>query len=279
MKKIVLVVFIISIVHFCIFADGETYTEVTDLGTTSIISAYKNEKTGNLPELSITIRLLNSAGSEFDDSSELTIPVDARGSYYKAFDWVMAGNSFGQTVLSFSFSRMSLNGNNTNQVTEYFPYKVKVVYSASKVGNNTLNMNTGSTAQAYVSNSFTGTTYRMKYADSISEGAVASLNDSGGVYPTDEDDENLGNPFSFSLTYDMSANTTVKDANNNDKKSEYKSKVTQNGHANVCDYWNRTGSVYVKLLVNNDRTWSTNSSNKVRAGQYYANVTVGVSVP
>ena len=104
MKKIVLVVFIISIiVQFCLFADGETYTEVADLGTTSIISAYKNEKTGNLPELSITIRLLDSAGSEFDDSSELTLPVDARGSYYKAFDWILAGNSLAKQPYPFLF--------------------------------------------------------------------------------------------------------------------------------------------------------------------------------
>ena len=276
MKKYMLVVFAVSIIaQFFLFADGETYTEVSDLGTTRIISAYKNEKTGNLPELSITIRLLNSVGSEFDDSSKLTLPVEARGSYYKAFDWILAGNSFGQTTLSFSFSRMSLNGDNTNQVTEYFPYKVKMVYSSSKVGNNTIQMNTTSTAQAYVSNSFTGTTYRMKYADSISNGAVASLGTAGGEHPSDDD---VGNPFSFSLVYDMSSNTKVEDANAQNKKSEYISGVTQNGHANVCDYWNRTGSVYVKLLVNNDRTWSTNTNNKVRAGQYYANVTVGVSV-
>lgn len=277
MKKIVLVLFALSLaVQACLFADDGTYVPVEGTSATKIITAYKNQNAGSLPDLSISIRLLDAADSEFtENGKELNLPVDARGSYYKAFSWVLAGNAFGTVNLTFSFARMTLNGANTNTQTEYVPYQVKMVYGSSKVGNSVIQMNAQSTAQAYVSNSFAGTTYRMLYADSISNGAVASLNTNGGEAPATN---SVGNAFNVALTYNMSSNTQVKDANNADKKSEYINKVTQNNHANVCDYWNRTGTVYVKLLVNNDRTWSTNTSIKVKAGQYRANVTVGVTI-
>ena len=276
MKRIVLLAAVLSLaVCFCLSADGGTYTLVEGTTTSRIISAYKNENTGVLPDLSVTIRLLDSSDSEFtEEGKELNIPVDARGSYYKAFSWVLSGNAFGSLTLTFSFARMSLNGATTNTQTEYIPYTVKMVYGASRVGNSTIQMNTASTAQAYVSNSFTGTTYRMFYADSISGGAVASTDSNGGEFPAN----NVGNAFSVILTYNMSSYTKVQNANAQDRKTEYINKVTQDNHANVCDYWNRTGTAYVKLLINNDRTWSTNANIKARAGQYRANVTVGVTV-
>lgn len=280
MKKTVFVLFAISLaVQVCLFADGGNYVPVEGASATKYITAYKNQNTGTLPDLSISLRLLDAADSEFtEDGKELTLPVDARGSYYKAFSWVLAGNAFGPINLTFTFARMTLNGAKTSTQTEYVPYQVKMVYGSSKVGNSVIQMNAESTAQAYVSNSFTGTTYRMKYADSISGGAVASLSSSNGEFPSsDPSDNSVGNPFTVTLTYNMSTKTKVTDADNNDKKSVYISNVTQNGHANVCDYWNRTGTVYVKLLVNNDRTWRTNTSIKVKAGKYLANVIVGVT--
>ena len=274
MKKLILVTLVLCLAaQFWLFADGESYTQVD--GASRIITAYKNQKTGELPDLSMAIRLLDSSDIEFvEDGKDINLPVDARGSYYQAFSWVFSGNAFGQVTLTFSFARMSLNGANTNNQTEYIPYKVKMIYSPSKVGNSTIQMNTASTAQAYMTNSFTGTTYRMYYADSISSGAVSSLNASGGESPA----SNYGNAFSVALTYNMSSNTKVQNANAQDKKQEYINKVTQNNHSNVCDYWNRSGTAYVQLLINNDRTWSTNSSIKAKVGEYRANVTVGVTV-
>ena len=276
MKKVLFVLFVFVLAaQVCLFADGGNYVPVEGASATKYITAYKNQNTGTLPDLSISLRLLDAADSEFtEDGKELNLPVDARGSYYKAFSWVLAGNAFGPINLTFSFARMTLNGANTSTQTEYVPYQVKMVYGTSKVGNSVIKMNAQSTAQAYVSNSFTGTTYRMFYADSISEGAVASLSDNGGEFPASN---SVGNAFSVALTYNMSSNTKVENADKVDKKTEYINKVKQNDHANVCDYWNRTGTVYVKLLVNNDRTWRTNTSIKVKAGQYRANVIVGVT--
>lgn len=274
MKKLILVAFVLCLATtFCLFADGESYMQVD--GASRIITAYKNQKTGELPDLSMAIRLLDSSDTEFaEDGKDINLPVDARGSYYKAFSWVFSGNAFGAVTLTFSFARMSLDGANTNNQTEYIPYKVKMVYSPSKVGNSTIQMNTASTAQAYMTNSFTGTTYRMYYADSISGGAVSSLNTSGGEFPA----SNYGNAFSVTLTYNMSSNTEVKNESAEDRKTEYIRKVTQGNHANVCDYWNRSGTAYVQLLINNDRTWSTNSNIKAKVGEYRANVIVGVNV-
>lgn len=274
MKKFILLTAVLCLsVQIYLFA-SEGYVQVE--GASRIISAYKNQRTGELPELSMAIRLLDSSDVEFvDNGRDLNLPVDARGSYYQAFSWVFSGNAFGQVTLTFSFARMTLNGANTNTQTEYIPYTVKMVYGSSKIGNSTIQMNTASTAQSYVSNSFTGTTYKMFYADSISGGAVASFATSGGESPANN---GIGNAFNVALVYNMSSYTKVQNSNGQDRKQEYVNKVTQGNHANVCDYWNRSGTAYVKLLINNDRTWSSNSNIKAKVGDYRANVTVGVTV-
>ena len=262
-----------------------------DQSVSRLITAYKATSTGSIPHLAVSIRLLDVSQNEFQNNgNKLSIPDTSRGMYYGAFSWVLAGNAFQNVQVSFSFGPMTLNNEEPSDNTEIIPYSVKLVYGASRIGNSSIQINTTSTADAYVENSFSGTTYRFKYADSISPSSNISNDLSSATEKT-----NLGSP--IVITYNMYTNTKVYNTEGQDtyreknKTKYYKdlyttnvSVQTQDSQGNtvnvpaVCDYWNRTGTAYVKLNITSDGKIASDTSVKLKEGWYYATVVVEVSL-
>lgn len=282
MKRAALVVIMI-VLPVLLFADDGYFLSNS---TKKIITAYKTGVSGTLPQMDVSLRLLDASQTEFVETDyEIDIPSASRGDYYEAFSWVLAGNAFGTLKLKFSFAQMSLYGTSTNVQTKYIPYEVKLVYGVSRVGNSTLHINTVSTASSYVTNNFSGTTYRFFYADSVS-GAKSDLDSASAVSVS-------ASTVSSTVTYNMITNTKVANAsgsfgNNNQYRTAYINAVSGSGSNSipaVCDHWNRTGMAYVRLKIENvanDQTgqvrWTDDSSVILDSGKYYSTVTVEVSL-
>lgn len=277
MKKCMVFIFII-LFPALLFADGEYFLSNS---MTKKITAYKNTVSGNIPQLSVSLRLFDPSQTEFTDvNHEIDIPSAERGRYSAAFSWIIAGNAFSTLKLKFSFWQMSLLGVQQSSNTKYIPYDIKLVYGTSRVGNSSLQINTESTASSYVTNNFTGTTYRFFYADSIS-GASSQLSSATAVNVDSSKVETT-------VTYNMSTKTKVANSsgnfgNNNQYKTAYTTAV---GSPAVCDYWNRSGTAYALLKienVTNDEAgrvrWSGVSPDiYLDDGKYYATVKVEVSL-
>lgn len=283
MKKVVLIVILI-LLPVVLFADGEYFLSSS---MTKTITAYKTGASGTLPSLAVSLRLLDASQTEFNDSNyEIDVPGTARGNTYAAFSWILAGNAFGTLKLKFSFGQLSVAGTPTNVQREYIPYDVMLVYGVSRVGNSSLQINTTSTASSYVTNNYAGTTYRFFYADSIS-GASSQVSSAEAASVS-------ASAGSATVTYNMSTNTKVANSsgsfgnNNTQYKTAYINAVSGSGSNSipaVCDHWNRTGTAYVYLKIENvtdDQSgrvrWKNNTSVILDAGKYYATIKVEVSL-
>ena len=285
MKKVVLFILLI-LLPVVLFADGEYFLSSS---MTKTITAYKTGVSGTLPSLAVSLRLLEASQTEFNDSNyEIDVPGTARGNTYAAFSWILAGNAFGSLKLKFSFGQLSVAGTPTNVQKEYIPYDVMLVYGVSRVGNSSLQINHVSTATSYVTNNYAGTTYRFFYADSIS-GASSQVSSAEATSVS-------ASSGSATVTYNMSTNTKVANSSGsfgiNDQDDQYKTEyinaVSVSGYNTVyavCDHWNRTGTAYVYLRIENvtdDQAgrvrWKDNTSVVLDAGKYYATITVEVSL-
>ena len=256
-----------------------------------IISAYKIATTGNIPHLAVSVRLLDASETEFQAQGyEINIPENARGTYFGAFSWVVAGNAFQTVNVSFSLGQMSLNGQPTSATNEYIPYNAKLVYGTSRVGNSPIHMNGASTSQNYVENNYAGTTYHMYYADKVTGDIGSTLNSATPKSVSTA-------PVSFAVAYDMSNYTKVTNTSGQESyttgtgrqqvthyyKDDYISAVsvgTQDwqGHTTippVCDHWNRIGMAYIMPNITSD---GKVQDTKLKTGTYYATVTVEVSI-
>ena len=257
-----------------------------------VISAYKISTTGNIPHLALSVRLLDSSDSEFlAQDYEVNIPDTARGTYFGAFSWVLAGNAFETVNVSFTFYQMCLNGQSTVSRDEYIPYDVKLVYGTSRVGNSSIHMNGASTSENYVENNYAGTTYRFYYADEVTGDIAADTSSATAKSVTTSS-------ASFAVAYDMSEYTKVTNASGAESyrqgnrtkyyKDDYITAVsvsTQDwqGHSKipaVCDHWNRTGMAYIMPKITSDgKIPNSNPEIKLKNGWYYATVVVEVSIP
>lgn len=259
MKRIAFI-FLLLILLLPLWADN-SYVLYQD-PSVKIITAYKNALTaGTPPALTASIRLLDTNQEEFHTNDILALPATTRNTEYNAFSWVISGNALNDVYLRFRFGQLCLNGETTNISTQYIPYEVKLVYGTSRVGNSVLKVNTQSTSSNPVVNTFTIPNYRFFYADKVT-GAysdIASASVAASV---------LQSEAQVSVTYNMKTNTKIQDANGNDKKNQYT--------LNVCDYWNRTGYVFLKLLITHDGTWASDASIPLVDGLYYATVVVEV---
>lgn len=259
MKGLALIL-VLFFLLFPVFADN-SYVLYQD-PSVKVITAYKNQvTTGTPPALTANIRLMDSSQKEFDANDVLSIPVNSRNTEYGAFSWVLSGNAYNNVILKLKFKQMCLGGRETNISAQYIPYEVKLVYGTSRVGNSVLKVNTQSTSSNPVINTFTTPNYRFFYADSVS-GAYASIDSASVAASVNQGEEEV------SVLYNMKTNTKVQDANGNNKKDQYT--------LNVCDYWNRTGYVFIKLLIAQDGTWASDSSIPLVDGVYYATVVAEV---
>lgn len=281
MKKVVLIIMLI-LLPVVLFADGEYHLSSS---MERKITAYKTDVTGTVPALAVSLRLLDASQKDFNGSdSKVDVPASYRGNTYAAFSWILAGNVFGPLNLKFSFGQLSVAVTPTNVQKEYIPYDVMLVYGVSRVGNSSLQINHVSTATSYVTNNYAGTTYRFFYADSIS-GASSQVSSAEATSVS-------ASSGSATVTYNMSTNTKVANSSgsfgNNDTeyKTAYINSVSVSGYDtvySVCDHWNRTGTAYVYLRIENvtdDQAgrvrWKDNTSVILDAGDYSATITVEV---
>ena len=256
-----------------------------------VISAYKIAITNNIPHLAVSVRLLDSSEIEFQDQGhEINIPENARGTYFGAFSWVLAGNAFQTVNVSFTLGQMSLNGQPTSSKDEYIPYSAKLVYGTSRVGNASIHMNGRTSSLNYIVNNFTNVTYHFYYADAVTGDIGSDLNSAAA--------KNISTAsVSFDVAYNMSTYTKVTNTNGDEtygnarpaKKyiDDYITAVsvrTQDwqGHTTipaVCDHWNRIGMAYIMPNITSDgKIPDSNPEIKLKTGNYYATVTVEVSI-
>ena len=301
MKKIIRLLTMISLLILCcsfLYASDsvdEPGSYHVDHSIDRLISAYKIATTGNIPHLAVSIRLMDDSDTEFQSQGyEINIPDVARGTYYGAFSWVLSGNAFQTVNVSFSMGQMSLNGQATNARDEYIPYSAKLVYGTSRIGNASIHMNGATSSVNYVENNYAGPTYHFYYADKVTGDIGADLNSATA--------KNVSTaPVSFSVAYDMSNYTKVTNESGQETyttgtgrqqvthyyKDDYITAVTVptqdwQGHNSVppvCDHWNRIGTVYVMPNITSDgKIPGSNPEIKLKTGNYYATVTVEVSI-
>lgn len=300
MKKLFTAIILISLTSL-LWASDETWTLNTSASNTKIITAYKQGLTQNdVPELSISIRLLDYSSNEFSAGSSIEIPIANRNSYYGAFSWIMAGNAFENVNLKFSFGCLLLNGasepaideqvvnGETVKTANYIPYEVCPVYDNSRIENSVIQINTPSTASTYSTNSYAGEEYRFYYADNIS-GAYSETGGANTSTSITTDAADSENP-QVTITYNMSTQTGVQNAAGTKGKTDYINAVTasytdendQTQHINqgnaVCNYWNRMGTMYVKLGIDQNATWTSDDTIGLESGRYNATVIVEVSL-
>lgn len=278
MRKTMILFFFFALLSF-VWADETQWTQRQTI--TETISAYKQGSVNsNLPQHAVAIRLLDPTMSEFTSSEILTIPVAYRNNFYGAFSWVLSGNTFGTIYLKFRFFPMLLLGTSEIIVGDYIPYEVCLVHSESRVGNSVIKVNTGSTADAYTLNSFSGTEYRFYYADAVS-GAESQVSENGTQVTTSMDGTLM------TVTYNMSTNTIVKNASGQDKKAEYITSVSSytdptthetKSLTPVCDHWNRTGTAFVKLDITQEAALVGDDTALITKGKYYSTVVAEVSL-
>ena len=285
MRKALILLIVCLVTVFMVSAIDESSYKV-DTSVSKTITAYKTALSFDVPALAITVRLSDSSGNEFSIRGyEISIPYLYRNDYYAAFTWYIAGNAFETTYVKLTFGQMCKGGTTTSDKTKYIPYDVCLIYSPSRIGNSSIQMNTESTSASYLTNTYSGTTYRFFYADSVtnayarlSEATSFRVDSSAGNYKT--------------LEYNMSTQTKVANSsgsfgpenNTSQYKTEYINAVrtytdefdVQQTRPVVCDQWNRTGAAYVKLLVTDDSLWSEDPSVVLENGKYQATVTVEV---
>ncbi len=286
MKKTALIVLLLLFPLMLLSAVDENIYE-RNSSISRILTAYKSELSYDVPAWEVNLRISDATGTEFDDSGhEINVPGNYRSANFGAFSWFLSGNVFEGLNLRITFGQLCRNGVQTAEKREYIPYEVRLVYGSSRIGNSPIQMDSYSTAQTYVSNTYSGTAYRFFYADSITN-AYESLNDAVAV-PV------AASPVPVLLEYNMKPYTKVANSsgsfgNNNEYRTAYvnavKTYVDDQGVTQtrtvVCDHWNRTGTAYFKLLITDDSLWSEDSPDpgiELDNGKFSATITVEVSL-
>ena len=261
MRRLVFIVFIVIASVFCVFATDETYQKHK-------IYAYKQKQStepgSTLPEPSCVLRILDYNNTNVNENGKIEIPQEGRNRQYSVFSWVLGGNVFDKVELSFQFGPMLRYrvSDTTDEGFMCLPYSVEVRHVESRIGNMAISTIPYS-GETYTSSyptesSITGTTYNVYYTDSVSG--------SGATETVDMSTVNSEGYVEIGLEYHMDYSTVIKNA-----AGEVIGTAVYG--ANVCDYWNRIGTVKVSLSINSDGTDPNGSiSGKYRDGRYYATV-------
>lgn len=213
-----------------------------------LLSAYKPSISGGIPNAEVQIRIEDNNNREVIEGTIVDLPLNARGINYDTFSWILSGNLYGQIEVSFTFGPMYLEADSTS--SSIIPYTAKLSHVRSSIGNTTIPYNKVSNATSRISNTFTN--YYYKYADSVIVG----------------DDLNISSRAQqVKVTYNMSTNTRIWDANDN-PLSTY--------NLDVCNSWNRYGQATIMMGLKSDGS-PANSNDRFPGGIYYANVTVEIT--
>ena len=242
-------------------------------GLTKTITAYKTSipSGSTVPDLTVSIRLVNSMNREITESGETSvigIPISERNTAYAAFSWYLSGNAYEDIYITFTFGQMRYgkDSNPTSESTRYIPYEVRLVHDSSTVDNAAIPVNAASNLQTYKVNSYSGTSYRFYYADGVTNAAL----DYSSATPVSVTTGDENGEVKTTVTYNMHSNTVVKNTNG---------QVVTSYSLNVCDYWNRSGTAYVTLKATSSNKWTDNDNVTLSNGNYYAPVYVEVSKP
>ena len=244
MKKAIIITVTLFSLFSAVFADG---TRVLD-SETKVISAYKRGITDQVQEQMLTIRMMDTNSSEFENSEIVVTPLDSRDSDYPVFYWVLGGNIYHSVSVTFLFEPMWKDGLSSSG--KYIPYTLKLSHVSSKVGNSVLVCDRPSVSLPI---SFMG--YEFYYADSVD-------------YPENPITIVPGANGSATVSYDMSTNYT---------------RVKQNGNSvsysgNVCSFWNRMGLATIHLMINSNAIpTNVTGAAQLPDGMYFSTVTVSIT--
>ena len=208
---------------------------------TRVISAYKLGVSAETQVQVLTLRMMDTNNSEFEESEIISTPLEARDSDYSVFYWVLGGNVYNSVSLTFSFGPMWQNGLSSSG--KYIPYTMTLSHISSKVGNSVLACNKASVSLPV---SFLG--YDFYYADSVSYPNSVSVS---------------GSAQSATVTYDMSTSYTTVKKDGNVASYPY----------DVCSYWNRMGQAIIHLNINGNAV-PEGSNTQLPDGMYYSNVVI-----
>lgn len=242
MKRLMLLFFVLILLPVCLFCET----------TTVVIEGFKVDTQGN-EGLYLFPKLWDSNNNDMSVvlSSEVAITArSASGDGILAFTWVLYGNCFNDASVTFSVSPMTFIDDEDN--VNYLPFTLTFACEDTRVSHFTVPYNSTPLANASFTIRENQTTYTFQYSDfvkSITAGGntisnPASLSSAKASLSWDVNPgagTHTGNQ-SFSVLYSLSSKSKVSIGNN------VINNVAQ--YPNLCNQWNRSGSVYVKIDTN-----------------------------
>ena len=239
------------------------------------ITAYKQGMKGTLPLKSVSIRGLTAVGEDITHGQQMILSENFRNTSLPGFSWILSGNVFGKVNVSFEFGQLkhvdtSLESNNL------IYYKVQMKHTDTKIGNASVIVGKTPTNESGLRRQFMNTNYYLIYADDV----TGDVNTSFDVKNAD---------VTKSVSYDLSTRSLVfqKSGSNYNTMaaSNFKTQISSDSQTqNICEYWNRYGSVSILLDVYEDTSGATtvyktnNKSLTCNTGWYSADVTITLSV-
>ncbi|MBR6086066.1 MAG: hypothetical protein IKP61_10725 [Spirochaetales bacterium] len=242
MKRLMLLIFILILLPVCLFCET----------TTVVIEGFKVDTQGNEGAY-LFPKLWDSNNNDMSVVVSSEVGITARGASgdgILAFVWVLYGNYYQDASVTFSVSPMTYV-DDQDQVN-YLPFTLTFVCEDTMVSHFTVPYNGTPISNSSFTTRNANTTYTFQYSDFIkritAEGntinnpaslssAKASLswdvNPGAGTHTGDQ---------SFSVLYSLSSKSKVSIGNNVISDS--------NNYPNLCNQWNRSGSVYIKINTN-----------------------------
>ena len=249
-KNYSITIFLLVVILLPLFSD-ETASKV--------LTAFKRTAINTIPAEVAMIRIIDPESDDITAGGEIVIPKYVRGSNYTAFTWVVFGNSYGPLELQFSFYPLVLDGDeNVSSANKIIPYKVKLNYSTTMVGDyviDTTNANTN-TEQERIACDFLSNRF-FYFCDSISiDNEVVLVDGSGYKNKT--------------VQFNMSSQSRVVQDGENNAEEEVTYSYT------VCNYWTRRGVAIVDLLISDDG-YSLDGGTIFTDGTYEASVVLSIT--
>ena len=236
MKKILYLLLLVFVSNSLFAVNG--YDTINN-----VITAYKIDNTGGVPEKNSLVRIIDNDGIEVSENG-IELPLEARGADYSAFSWNFTGNVWGEINLNLKFNPLV----NDLDATQTIPYVVKVNHISTKIGNNMINLDGNVPSLATKTYVINGSSYDMYYSDSVSFKNGSTVTNSLSVGSSSA---------TISCVANMSTNSQVK-SNGSVVSYSY----------DVCDSWNRLGSASINLTM----------PSSPASGVYVANVELTITV-
>ena len=263
MKKTTMTIVLLIIPCLLVFADTLLNTDSRN------ITAYKRKATSGVPGIEGPyVRVIDPDEGEIIEGEVVNVPESSRQAFFNAFSWIVSGNVYGKINVTISFGPMYWRGDSSS--TMIIPYDVQLKHTSSRIGNTVVPVGRAPTSSAKKVTNDYSTNY-FYYADEVKyycdSAAVATTAESDSSIVTTGDIKITNAAKTVRVEYDMSENSLVYDANDNQISNPYQ----------VCDYWNRRGNAYLYLRITTDGKTEGNSGTAFTNGIYYADVTIGIT--